>query len=291
MTKTPLLEIEDLCARVGDREIIKNFNLTVNEGEVHAVMGPNGAGKSTLSYVLTGKPGYEVTSGKIRFRGKDLLSMSPEERAREGIFLCMQYPVEIPGVPTTTFLKHAVNAVRKHRGEPELDTLNFVKMVREEGKALGIDNEMIKRPVNVGFSGGEKKRLETLQMSILKPDFSILDEADSGLDIDALKVVADGVNALRDGRRSMLVITHYQRLLNYIVPDFVHVFADGHIVRSGDRNLALELEEKGYAEFVKEKENGRSDTKRKAFRRRYSLVSGAAGQRAGSLSPSGGADG
>ena len=191
MTKTPLLEIEDLCARVGDREIIKNFNLTVNEGEVHAVMGPNGAGKSTLSYVLTGKP--------------------------------------------------------------ELDTLNFVKMVREEGKALGIDNEMIKRPVNVGFSGGEKKRLETLQMSILKPDFSILDEADSGLDIDALKVVADGVNALRDGRRSMLVITHYQRLLNYIVPDFVHVFADGHIVRSGDRNLALELEEKGYAEFVKEK--------------------------------------
>ena len=253
MTKTPLLEIEDLCARVGDREIIKNFNLTVNEGEVHAVMGPNGAGKSTLSYVLTGKPGYEVTSGKIRFRGKDLLAMSPEERAREGIFLCMQYPVEIPGVPTTTILKHAVNAVRKHRGEPELDTLNFVKMVREEGKALGIDNEMIKRPVNVGFSGGEKKRLETLQMSILKPDFSILDEADSGLDIDALKVVADGVNALRDGRRSMLVITHYQRLLNYIVPDFVHVFADGHIVRSGDRNLALELEEKGYAEFVKEK--------------------------------------
>lgn len=253
MTKTPLLEIEDLCARVGDREIIKNFNLTVNEGEVHAVMGPNGAGKSTLSYVLTGKPGYEVTSGKIRFRGKDLLAMSPEERAREGIFLCMQYPVEIPGVPTTTFLKYAVNAVRKHRGEPELDTLNFVKMMREEGKALGIDNEMIKRPVNVGFSGGEKKRLETLQMSILKPDFSILDEADSGLDIDALKVVADGVNALRDGRRSMLVITHYQRLLNYIVPDFVHVFADGHIVRSGDRNLALELEEKGYAEFVKEK--------------------------------------
>ncbi len=216
-------------------------------------MGPNGAGKSTLSYVLTGKPGYEVTSGKIRFRGKDLLSMAPEERAREGIFLCMQYPVEIPGVPTMTFLKHAVNAVRKHAGEPELDTPSFIKMVREEGKALGIDNEMIRRPVNVGFSGGEKKRLETLQMSILKPAFSILDEADSGLDIDALKVVADGVNALRDGRRSMLVITHYQRLLNYIVPDFVHVFADGHIVRSGDKNLALELEEKGYAEFVKEK--------------------------------------
>ena len=253
MTNTPLLEIEDLYARVGKKEIIKDFNLTINEGEVHAIMGPNGAGKSTLSYVLTGKLGYEVTSGKVWFKGKDLLAMSPEERAREGIFLCMQYPVEIPGVPTTTFLKHAVNVVRKHRNEPELDTLNFVKMVREEGKALGIDNEMIKRPVNVGFSGGEKKRLETLQMSILKPDFSILDEADSGLDIDALKVVADGVNALRDGHRSMLVITHYQRLLNYIVPDFVHVFADGHIVRSGDKTLALELEEKGYAEFVKEK--------------------------------------
>lgn len=253
MSKTPILEIEDLYARVGDKEIIKNFNLTINEGEVHAIMGPNGAGKSTLSYVLTGKPGYEVTSGKILFKGKNLLAMAPEERAREGIFLCMQYPVEIPGVPTTTFLKHAVNASRKHNNLSELDTLNFVKMVREEGKTLGIDNDMIKRPVNVGFSGGEKKRLETLQMSILKPDFSILDEADSGLDIDALKVVADGVNALRDGHRSMLVITHYQRLLNYIVPDFVHVFADGRIVKSGGKELALELEEKGYADFVKEK--------------------------------------
>ena len=251
--KTPLLEIEDLCARVADKEIIKGFNLTINEGEVHAIMGPNGAGKSTLSHVLCGKPGYEITAGTVRYKGKNLLAMAPEERAREGIFLIMQYPVEIPGVPVSTFLKHSVNAVRKHRNEPELDTLNFVKMVREEGKALGIDNEMIKRPVNVGFSGGEKKRLETLQMSILKPDFSILDEADSGLDIDALKVVADGVNALRDGHSSMLVITHYQRLLNYIVPDFVHVFADGHIVRSGDKTLALELEEKGYAEFVKEK--------------------------------------
>ena len=248
-----VIEVKDLTKDYGSGRGVFDVNIAVKKGEVFGFLGPNGAGKSTLSYVLTGKPGYEVTSGKIRFRGKDLLAMSPEERAREGIFLCMQYPVEIPGVPTTTFLKHAVNAVRKHRGEPELDTLNFVKMVREEGKALGIDNEMIKRPVNVGFSGGEKKRLETLQMSILKPDFSILDEADSGLDIDALKVVADGVNALRDGRRSMLVITHYQRLLNYIVPDFVHVFADGHIVRSGDRNLALELEEKGYAEFVKEK--------------------------------------
>lgn len=253
MTKTPLLEIEDLCARVCNKEIIKGFSLTINEGEVHAVMGPNGAGKSTLSYVLCGKPGYEVTSGSIRFRGKDLLAMCPEERAREGIFLCMQYPVEIPGVPTTTFLKHAVNAIRQHQGLPELDTMQFVKLVREEGRKLGLDNEMIKRPVNVGFSGGEKKRLETLQMSILQPQLSILDEADSGLDIDALKVVADGVNALRDGKRSMLVITHYQRLLNYIVPDFVHVFADGHIVKSGDKNLALELEETGYAGFVKEK--------------------------------------
>lgn len=249
----PLLEIEDLHARVGDKEIIKGFNLTINEGEVHAVMGPNGAGKSTLSYVLAGKPGYEITSGTIRFKGKDLIAMSAEERAREGIFLCMQYPVEIPGVPTATFLKHAVNAARKHQNLPEMDTFEFLKLVREEGRKLGIDNEMIKRPVNVGFSGGEKKRLETLQMSILKPELSILDEADSGLDIDALKVVAGGVNALRDGQRSMLVITHYQRLLNYIVPDYVHIFADGHIVKSGDKNLALELEEKGYADFVREK--------------------------------------
>jgi len=253
MTKTPLLEIEDLCARVCDKEIIKGFNLTINEGEVHALMGPNGAGKSTLSNILCGKSGYEVTSGSIRFKGQDLLAMSPEERAREGIFLCMQYPVEIPGVPVTTFLKHAVNAIRKHRGEPELDTMEFVKMVREEGKKLGLDTDMIKRAVNVGFSGGEKKRLETLQMAVLKPDFAILDEADSGLDIDALKVVSEGVNALRDGKRAMLVITHYQRLLNYIIPDFVHVYADGRIVKSGDKNLALELEEKGYAGFVREK--------------------------------------
>ena len=250
---TPLLEIDDLYARVCDKEIIKGFNLTINEGEVHALMGPNGAGKSTLSNVLCGKEGYEVTSGSVRFKGKDLLAMEPEERAREGIFLAMQYPVEIPGVPTATFLKHAVNAIRKHHNQPELDTMEFIKMVREEGRKLGIDADMIKRPLNVGFSGGEKKRLETLQMSILKPAFAILDEADSGLDIDVLKVVSDGVNALRDGKRSMLVITHYQRLLNYVVPDFVHVYADGRIVKSGDKNLALELEEKGYAEFVKEK--------------------------------------
>ncbi len=253
MSRTPLLEIEDLCARVCDKEIIKNFNLTINEGEIHALMGPNGAGKSTLSNVLCGKSGYEVTSGSVRFKGKDLLSLSPEDRAREGIFLSMQYPVEIPGVPTATFLKHAVNAIRKYHNQPELDTMEFIKMVREEGRKLGIDAEMIKRPLNVGFSGGEKKRLEILQMSILKPSFAILDEADSGLDIDALKVVSGGVNALRDGRRSMLVITHYQRLLNYVVPDFVHVYADGRIVKSGDKSLALELEEKGYAEFVKEK--------------------------------------
>lgn len=252
MTKT-LLEIEDLCARVGEKDIIKDFNLTINEGEIHAVMGPNGAGKSTLSYVLAGKPGYEVTSGSIKFKGRNLLAMSTEERAREGIFLCMQYPVEIPGVSSSTFMKHAVNAIRKHQNLPELDTMEFIKMLREEGRKLGLDNDMIKRAVNVGFSGGEKKRLETLQMSILKPAFSILDEADSGLDIDALKVVAGGVNALRDGKRSMLIITHYQRLLNYIVPDYVHIFSDGHIVKSGDKNLALELEEKGYAEFVREK--------------------------------------
>ncbi len=250
---TPLLEIENLHAGVCDKEIIKGFNLTINEGEVHAIMGPNGAGKSTLSNVLCGKAGYEVTAGSVRFKGKDLLRMSPEERAREGVFLCMQYPVEIPGVPTTAFLKHSVNAVRKHHNLLELDTMEFIKMVREEGKKLGIDGEMIKRPLNVGFSGGEKKRLETLQMSILKPALSILDEADSGLDIDALKVVAEGVNGLRDGQRSMLVITHYQRLLNYVVPDFVHVYADGRIVKSGTKELALELEEKGYAEFVREK--------------------------------------
>lgn len=253
MTKTPVLEIEDLCAKVGDKEIIKNFSLTVNEGEVHAIMGPNGAGKSTLSYVLCGKPGYEITSGTVKFKGKDLTSMSVEERAREGLFLIMQYPVEIPGVQVSAFLKYAVNAVRKHRNEPELDTMEFIKILRTEGKKLGIDNDMLKRAINVGFSGGEKKRMETLQMAMLKPAMAILDEADSGLDIDALKVVADGINSLRDGKRAMLVITHYQRLLNYIVPDFVHVFADGHIVKSGNKDLALELEENGYAEFIRNK--------------------------------------
>ena len=247
MSKTPLLEIEDLCARVADKEIVKDFSLTINEGEVHAIMGPNGAGKSTLSYVLCGKPGYEVTSGSVRFKGKDLLSMSVEERAREGLFLIMQYPVEIQGVPVTTFLKHAVNAVRKHQNLPELDTMEFIKTVREEGKKLGITPDMLKRPINVGFSGGEKKRLETLQLAILKPSLAILDEADSGLDIDALKVVAEGINAERNEHNALLVITHYQRLLNYIEPDYVHIYADGHIVKSGDKNLAIELEKNGYA--------------------------------------------
>lgn len=248
---TPLLEIENLYAGVARKEIIKGFSLTINEGEVHAIMGPNGAGKSTLSNVLCGKPGYEVISGTIRFKGKDLLAMPPEERAREGIFLCMQYPVEIAGVPTSSFLKHAVNAVRKHNGQPELDTMEFMKVLREEAKKLGIAPEMLKRPINVGFSGGEKKRTETLQMAILKPRLTILDEADSGLDVDALKVVAEGIDSLRTEKNSMLVITHYKRLLEYIVPDFVHVFADGKIITSGDKNLAAKIEECGYAEFVK----------------------------------------
>ena len=248
----PLLKIEDLCAQVAGREIIKNSNLTINEGEVHAVMGPNGAGKSTLSHVLTGKPGYEVTSGHVWFKGKDLLKMSVEDRAREGLFLIMQYPVEIPGVPVTSFLKHAVNAQRQYNNEPELDTMEFIKLLREEAKKLGIDAEMLKRPVNVGFSGGEKKRMEALQMTILKPSLAILDEADSGLDIDAIKVVSNGVNALMNEHRALLIITHYQKLLTYIKPDFVHVFADGHIVKSGNSSLSEEIEQNGYAAYTKE---------------------------------------
>ena len=248
----PLLKIEDLCAQVAGKEIIKNFNLTINEGEVHAVMGPNGAGKSTLSHVLTGKPGYEVTSGHVWFKGKDLLKMSVEDRAREGLFLIMQYPVEIPGVPVTSFLKHAVNAQRQYNNEPELDTMEFIKLLREEAKKLGIDAEMLKRPVNVGFSGGEKKRLEALQMTILNPSLAILDEADSGLDIDAIKVVSNGVNALMNEHRALLIITHYQKLLTYIKPDFVHVFADGHIVKSGNSSLSEEIEQNGYAAYTKE---------------------------------------
>lgn len=247
-----LLEIEDLYAKVHGKEIIKGLNLTINEGEVHAIMGPNGAGKSTLSYVLTGRDGYEVTGGNVKFKGKNLLDMSIDERANEGLFLSLQYPVEIPGVPTTTFLKHAVNAQRKYQNLPELDTMEFIKQIRLDGKTLGIDNEMLKRHVNVGFSGGEKKRLEVLQMTVLKPSLAILDEADSGLDIDAMRVVANGVNSLLDGKRSMLIITHYQRLLNYIQPDFVHIYADGKIIKSGGKELALELEENGYANFVED---------------------------------------
>ena len=251
--KKPLLEIKNLYARVGDKEIIKGLNLVVYEGEVHAIMGPNGAGKSSLSYILSGKDGYEVVDGEIWFKGKNLLELNTEERAREGLFLSLQYPTEIPGVVVSNFLKHSINAIRKHNNEEELDTLSFMKLLRKEAEALGINQEMLKRFVNVGFSGGEKKRFETLQMALLKPSFAILDEIDSGLDIDALKTVSEGVNALRNEKNAFLVITHYQRLLSYIVPDVIHIFADGKIIKTGDKNLALELEKNGYASFLKEK--------------------------------------
>ncbi|MBO6824571.1 MAG: Fe-S cluster assembly ATPase SufC [Sneathiella sp.] len=244
-----MLEIKDLHAEVGGKEILKGINLTINPGEIHAIMGPNGAGKSTLSYVLSGRDGYEVTGGSVTYKGQDLLDMDPDERACSGIFLAFQYPVEIPGVASATFLKTALNAQRKFRGEEELDAMEFLKLVREKSKELDIKDDMLKRAVNVGFSGGEKKRNEVLQMSLLEPDLMLLDETDSGLDIDALKVAADGVNRLRSPERSALVITHYQRLLDYIVPDFVHVLADGKIVKSGDKSLALELEEKGYTDI------------------------------------------
>jgi Fe-S cluster assembly ATP-binding protein len=249
---TPLLEIEDLYAGIDGKEIIKGFNLTINEGEVHAIMGPNGAGKSTLSYILSGKPEYYVNSGSIRFKGKDLLKMSIEERAWEGLFLSMQKPVEIPGVSITPFLKHALNAQRKYRKESELDTMEFVKLLKEESRKLKLDGEMLKRSINVGFSGGEAKRLETLQMAILKPDLAILDEADSGVDIDAMRLIGEKVNACRNEKNGLLVITHYQRLLNYIVPDFVHIYANGKIVKTGNKDLAEELENKGYAAFTEE---------------------------------------
>ncbi|MDF2367839.1 Fe-S cluster assembly ATPase SufC [Sneathiella sp.] len=242
-----MLEIKDLHATVGDKEILKGINLTIKAGEIHAVMGPNGAGKSTLSYVLAGREGYEVTSGDVLYKGENLLDLSPDERACRGIFLAFQYPVEIPGVASATFLKTAYNAQRKFRGESEVDAMEFLKLVREKTKELDIKDDMLKRAVNVGFSGGEKKRNEVLQMSLLEPDLMLLDETDSGLDIDALKIAADGVNRLRSPERAGLIITHYQRLLDYIVPDFVHVLADGKIVKSGDKSLALELEEKGYA--------------------------------------------
>src|SRR5678815_4115266 len=243
---TPLLEIRNLHASIGGKEILRGVDLTVGAGEVHAVMGPNGSGKSTLAHVLAGRPGYEVTAGTVTYRGKDLLAMKPEERAREGIFLAFQYPVEIPGVSNVYFLKNALNAIRKHRNLPELDAFDFLQLTKEKAKLLRLEEDLLKRPVNDGFSGGEKKRNEIFQMAVLEPSLAILDETDSGLDIDALRIVAEGVNALRSPERSMIVVTHYQRLLNYIVPDYVHVLSDGRIVRSGGKELALELEAKGY---------------------------------------------
>ncbi len=249
---TPMLEIRNLHARIDDRDILKGVNLTIPAGEVHAVMGRNGSGKSTLSYVLAGKEDYEITEGEVLLDGVDLLALDPHERAAAGLFLAFQYPIEIPGVATMTFLKAAMNAQRKARGNDVLSTPDFMRAVKEAGAALNIDTDMLKRPLNVGFSGGEKKRAEVLQMALLQPKMCILDETDSGLDIDALQVVSKGVNALRLPTRSMLVITHYQRLLNHIVPDVVHVFSDGKIVESGDKSLALQLEAKGYADFDSE---------------------------------------
>jgi len=241
-----MLEIKNLHARVDDKEILRGVNLTVNAGEVHAIMGENGSGKSTLAGVLAGRDAYEVTEGEVLFRGKNLLEMAPEERAREGVFLAFQYPVEIPGVSNTYFLRAAVNAVRKHRGLEEYDAMDFLKLVKQKLKLISLSDELLKRPVNEGFSGGEKKRNEIFQMAVLDPILGILDETDSGLDIDALRAVADGVNALRGADRAFIVITHYQRLLDYIVPDKVHVLMDGRIVKSGGKELALELEERGY---------------------------------------------
>jgi len=249
---TPMLEIRDLRVRIEEREILRGVNLTIPKGEVHAVMGRNGSGKSTLSYVLAGKEDYEITGGEVLLDGQNILDMEPSDRAVAGLFLAFQYPIEIPGVATMTFLKAALNAQRKARGESELSTPDFMKAVKQAGTTLHIDADMLKRALNVGFSGGEKKRAEILQMALLKPKMCILDETDSGLDIDALQIVAHGVNGLRDPNRSMLVITHYQRLLNHIVPDVVHVFSDGRIVESGGKDLALELEAKGYAGFDEE---------------------------------------
>jgi Fe-S cluster assembly ATP-binding protein len=241
-----MLEIKELRARVQHKDILKGVTLTVNTGEVHAVMGPNGSGKSTLARVLAGHPEYEVTGGEVLFEGKDLLDLDPEERAREGFFMAFQYPVEIPGVNNAYFLKAAVNAVRKHRGEQELDAMDFMQLVKERLQLMHMDQDLLKRPVNEGFSGGEKKRNEIFQMLVLQPKLAVLDETDSGLDIDALKTVAEGVNAMRSPDRAIVVVTHYQRLLNYIVPDRVHVLTDGRIARSGGKELALELENKGY---------------------------------------------
>ncbi len=242
-----LLEIKDLRATVGEREILKGIDLSINAGEVHAIMGPNGSGKSTLAQVLAGRELYQVTGGQVLYDGKDLLEMSPEDRAREGIFLAFQYPVEIPGVSNMYFLKAALNTIRKNRNLPELDAMDFLNLIREKMTAMKMDQTLLNRPVNTGFSGGEKKRNEIFQMAVLEPRLAILDETDSGLDIDALKLVAAGVNAMRSPERAMIVVTHYQRLLSEIVPDFVHVLAEGRIVKSGGKELALQLEEGGYA--------------------------------------------
>ncbi|HCA23257.1 MAG TPA: Fe-S cluster assembly ATPase SufC [Pseudomonas sp.] len=241
-----MLNIKDLYAKVEEKDILKGLSIEVKPGEVHAIMGPNGSGKSTMGNVLSGRPGYEATAGSVTFKGKDLLELETEERAREGLFLAFQYPVEIPGVSNMEFLKAAVDAKRKHQGLEEISSVDFLKLARETCKRVNLDASFLKRGVNEGFSGGEKKRNEIMQMMLLEPELCILDETDSGLDIDALQVVADGVNAMRDGKRSFLVVTHYQRLLDYIVPDYVHVLAGGRIVKSGDKSLALELEAKGY---------------------------------------------
>jgi len=250
MSNSPLIEIKDLHANVGGKEILKGLSLTINAGEVHAIMGPNGAGKSTLGNCLSGREGYEITSGSVTFKGKDLLALDPHERAGEGLFLGFQYPVEIPGVSNMNFLKTALNSIRAYRGEDPLDAASFLRLIKEKASELEMSVEMLKRAVNVGFSGGEKKRNEMVQMRVLDPDFMVLDETDSGLDIDALRVVSDGINMMRDPGKSMMVITHYQRLLDYVVPDFVHVLADGRIVKSGGKDLAKELEEKGYADVA-----------------------------------------
>lgn len=242
-----MLEIKNLHATVDGKEILKGLNLSIKPGEVHAIMGPNGAGKSTLGYTLAGREGYEVTDGSVEFDGQNLLELEPHERASAGLFLGLQYPVEIPGVSNLTFLRTALNAQRKLRGEDEVSAADFLRLVREKAKELGLDAEMLKRAVNVGFSGGEKKRNEMVQMAVLSPKLAVLDETDSGLDIDALKVVADGINAVRGPDRAILLITHYQRLLDYVVPDYVHVLANGRIVKTGDKSLALELEREGYA--------------------------------------------
>ena len=245
-----MLEIKNLHVSIDGNEILRGINLKLEAGKTYAIMGPNGSGKSTLSYVLAGSDKYKITNGTVSFNGKDLLEMNPEERAGEGLFLGFQYPVEIPGVATSTFLKTALNAVRKYRGEDELDAMQFLKLVRKKADEIAMSDEMLKRPVNVGFSGGEKKRNEVLQLAMLEPKLAVLDETDSGLDIDALRTVADGVNRLRNPKRSMLVITHYQRLLNYIVPDVIHVLVNGRIVATGAKDLAIELEKSGYSMFA-----------------------------------------